>query len=136
MAEALALAGASWGMSIAGWVASPIISKLLNQGFSYLEMDVAARIETLEVTILPQFQEVIDVAEKHGYKSNMEKWLRRLKDAMYEAEDAIDFYKSRLLQQKWLRLFFGLPSDPWFDSRWSVGFLLNLLVNAQSTRGS
>ncbi|XP_078151137.1 putative disease resistance protein RGA4 isoform X2 [Carex rostrata] len=100
MAEALALGGASWGMSIAGWVASPIISKLLNQGFSYLEMDVAARIEKLEATILPQFQEVIDAAEKHGCKSNLEKWLRRLKDAMYEAEDALDFYKSRLFQQK------------------------------------
>ncbi|XP_078150804.1 putative disease resistance protein RGA4, partial [Carex rostrata] len=100
MAEALALAGARWGMSIAGWVASPIISKLLNQGFSYLGMDVAARIEKLEATILPQFQEVIDAAEKHSCKTNLEKWLRRLKDAMYEAEDALDLYKYRLLQQK------------------------------------
>ncbi|XP_078150745.1 putative disease resistance protein RGA4 [Carex rostrata] len=93
MAEALAL-------SMAKWVASPIISKLLNEGFSYLGMDMADGINKLEATIFPQLQEVIDAAEKHGDKSKKEKWLRRLKDAMYEAEDALDFYKYRLLQQK------------------------------------
>ncbi|XP_078151139.1 disease resistance protein RGA2-like isoform X2 [Carex rostrata] len=97
MAEVVA---ARCALTMAKWVASPIISKLLKEGYSYLEMDVAARIDKLEATILPQLQEVIDAAEKHGHKSNMEKWLRRLKDAMYEAEDALDFYKSRLLQQK------------------------------------
>ena len=93
MAEALAL-------SVAKWVASPIISKLLNEGFSYLGMDVADGINKLEANIFPQLQEVIDAAEKHDDKSKMEKWLIRLKDAMYEAEDALDFYKYRLLRQK------------------------------------
>ncbi|XP_078150744.1 disease resistance protein RGA2-like [Carex rostrata] len=97
MAEAGA---ASLALSVAKWVLSPIISKLLNEGFSYLGIDVADGIDKLEATIFPQLQEVIDAAEKHGDKSKMEKWLRRLKNAMYEAEDALDFYKYRLLQQK------------------------------------
>lgn len=100
MAEALALAGASWAMSMAGCVASPIVSRLLNEGFSCLGIDIAARIDKLEAAILRQFQEVIDAAQRSEHKSNLEKWLRRLKEAMYEAEDALDLYKYRLLQQK------------------------------------
>ncbi|XP_078148999.1 putative disease resistance protein RGA4 [Carex rostrata] len=97
MAEAVALAGA---MSVTRWVASPIISKLLKEGFSCLGIDMASQINKLEAIIIPQFQEVIDAAERTEHKSNLEKWLRRLKEAMYEAEDALDLYKSRLLQQK------------------------------------
>ncbi|KAJ4752656.1 Rust resistance-like protein RP1-4 [Rhynchospora pubera] len=92
MAEVISLTGS--------WVASPIISKLLNEGYSYLGINMASTIDKLETTILYQFQEVINSAERSQHKSNMDKWLRRLKEAMYDAEDAIDLYKYCLLQQQ------------------------------------
>ncbi|XP_072999057.1 putative disease resistance protein RGA4 isoform X2 [Typha latifolia] len=99
MAEAAALAGL-------GWVASPIVTKLLNEGFTYLSdegcscLGVNHRLENLETTILPQFQLVIEAAEKSVHKTKMERWLRRLKYALYEAEDTLDLYKYQLLKKK------------------------------------
>ncbi|XP_072965926.1 putative disease resistance protein RGA4 [Typha angustifolia] len=94
MAEALALHGAKL-------VASPIISGLLKEGFSYLGIDVSTNLQDLETTILPQFQLVIEATERSSeHKSKLEQWLRKLKNALYEAEDVIDLYKYQLLEEK------------------------------------
>ncbi|XP_072999780.1 putative disease resistance RPP13-like protein 1 isoform X2 [Typha latifolia] len=94
MAEALVLEGAKW-------VASTIISSLLKEGFSYLGVDVSTKLQNLETTILPQFQLLIKAAERSNEpKSELEQWLRKLKDALYEAEDMLDLYKYQLLKEK------------------------------------
>ncbi|XP_073000184.1 disease resistance protein RGA2-like [Typha latifolia] len=94
MAEALALQGAKM-------VASPIISSLLREGFSYLGIGVSTNLRDLEATILPQFQLMIEAAERSNeHRSELEQWLRRLKDALYEAEDMLDLYKYQLLEEK------------------------------------
>ncbi|XP_073000190.1 putative disease resistance protein RGA4 [Typha latifolia] len=102
MAEMAALAGA-------GWVVSPIVTRLLNEGFSYLHdkglsclggISITDRLENLETTILPQFQLVIEAAEKSEHKTKLKRWLKKLKDAMYEAKDVLDLYQYQLLEKK------------------------------------
>ncbi|XP_072954904.1 uncharacterized protein [Typha angustifolia] len=96
---------AAIAVPIAGWVVSPIISKLLNEGFSYLglgDADIKQKLENLEISILPQFYLVIEAAERSNddHKAKLQLWLRKLKDAMYEAEDMLDLYKYQLLEKK------------------------------------
>ncbi|XP_073000187.1 putative disease resistance protein RGA4 [Typha latifolia] len=94
MAEALVLEGAKW-------VTSTIISSLLKEGFSYLDVDASTKLQNLETTIIPQFQLLIKAAERSNEpKSELEQWLRKLKDALYEAEDMLDLYKYQLLKEK------------------------------------
>ncbi|XP_072965423.1 disease resistance protein RGA2-like [Typha angustifolia] len=102
MAETAALAGA-------GWVVSPIVTRLLNEGFSYLDdkglsclggISITDRLENLETTVLPQFQLVIEAVEKSEHKIKLKRWLKKLKDAMYEAEDVLDLYQYQLLEKK------------------------------------
>ncbi|XP_073007483.1 putative disease resistance protein RGA3 [Typha latifolia] len=94
MAEAAALAGA-------GWVASPIVSRLLSEGFSYLgDTSIKDRLENLETTILPQFQLEIEAAERSKHKTKLKLWLRKLKNAIYEAEEMLDLYQYELPEQK------------------------------------
>ncbi|XP_072999215.1 disease resistance protein RGA2-like isoform X2 [Typha latifolia] len=94
MAEALALEGVKW-------VASPIIDSLLKEGFSYLGVDVSTKLQNLKTTILPQFQLLIKAAERSNkHKGELELWLRKLKDALYEAEDVMDLYRYQLLKEK------------------------------------
>ncbi|XP_073000182.1 putative disease resistance protein RGA3 [Typha latifolia] len=94
MAEALALTGAKL-------VASPIITRLLNEGFSYFGINTSTRLRDLGTTILPQFQLMIETAERsREHKNELEQWLRKLKDALYEAEDVLDLYKYQLLKEK------------------------------------
>ncbi|XP_072954316.1 putative disease resistance protein RGA3 isoform X2 [Typha angustifolia] len=99
MAEAAAI-------SVASWVASPIVSRLLTEGFNCLgelgDADVKERLENLETTILPQFHLVIEAAERSNddHKAKLKLWLRKLKDAMYEAEDMLDLCKYQLLEEK------------------------------------
>ncbi|XP_073009180.1 putative disease resistance protein RGA4 [Typha latifolia] len=99
MAEAVVI-------SVASWVASPIVSRLLTEGLNYLgelgDADVKERLENLETTILPQFHLVIEAAERSNddHKAKLKLWLRKLKDAVYEAEDMLDLCKYQLLEEK------------------------------------
>ncbi|XP_072966091.1 disease resistance protein RGA2-like isoform X2 [Typha angustifolia] len=56
---------------------------------------------TLVTVILPQFQLLIKATERSNkHKGELELWLRKLKDALYEAEDVVDLYKYQLLKEK------------------------------------
>ncbi|XP_073000185.1 disease resistance protein RGA2-like [Typha latifolia] len=94
MSNALAFEGAKW-------LASTIISSLLKEGFSYLGVNVSTKLQDLETTIIPKFQLIIEAVERSNeHKSKLEQWLRKLKDAFYEAEDAVDLYRYQLLKDE------------------------------------
>ncbi|XP_072954624.1 putative disease resistance protein RGA4 [Typha angustifolia] len=129
MAEAVAI-------SVARWVASPIVSRLLNEGFNYLgelgDADVKERLENLETTILPQFHLVIEAAERSNddHKAKLKLWLRKLKDAMYEAEDMLDLCKYQLLEEK----VHDLNSDSISKSFRKVGRGLSKILSHQNKK--
>ncbi|XP_072964109.1 disease resistance protein RGA2-like [Typha angustifolia] len=93
MAEAAVLAGL-------GWVVSPIVTRLLNEGFSYIgDADIKDRLEKLESTIPPHLQLAVEAAENSEHKKTMELWLRKFKSAFYEVEDMLDLCKYQFIKE-------------------------------------
>ncbi|KAF8765886.1 hypothetical protein HU200_008066 [Digitaria exilis] len=87
--EPLSLANGGWGISVAGWLISPIISNLLDKCFSYLGSPSSEKSQELERKIL-QLKLMIEAAEKCPQKAMLEQWAKQLKSAFYEAEDTLD----------------------------------------------
>ncbi|KAJ3691420.1 hypothetical protein LUZ61_020584 [Rhynchospora tenuis] len=73
-----------------GWVASPITSRLINQGFSYVGMEIPGELVELETDILPKISLAIKAASKSTNVPELKLWLQRLKDAYYQVEDLLD----------------------------------------------
>ncbi|KAJ1687544.1 hypothetical protein LUZ63_018934 [Rhynchospora breviuscula] len=93
MAEAVALAAL-------GWVASPLVQMLIDKGFELLGTSVDEKREILAATALPRLCLAIEKAERSPKKYMLEAWLKRLKNAYYQAEDAIDLLEYQQLDLK------------------------------------
>nr|CAD1842837.1 unnamed protein product [Ananas comosus var. bracteatus] len=91
------------GLAALGWVASPAVAKLLSEGFTSLGMmmiNTEKRLAKLESTIFPVFEVVLDAAERSPHRPKVMKWLRRLKSAFHDAEDALDLLDYQRLKRK------------------------------------
>jgi hypothetical protein len=89
-----------WGVSSAlGWVVSPIISKLLTQGFDYLGYDTAKKLGQLEPKLLV-LERVMEVVDRSPYRPRLEQLFKELKTAFYEAEEILDAVEYHCLERQ------------------------------------
>jgi len=97
MADPVTIANAvGWGISILGWVISPIISKLVNKGLDYLSGSSANNLQNLEVKILHLKRRLEAAKVSPDDEKKLEGWAKKLKSAFYDAEDiqdAIDYHR-------------------------------------------
>lgn len=88
-----------WGVSAVGWLASPIISRVLNKGFTHLDYNAAEKLKILDIQVL-HLQRVMEVLDESTYRVRLEPLLNKLRSALYEAEDILDDVEYQRLKKQ------------------------------------
>ncbi|TVU24113.1 hypothetical protein EJB05_26511 [Eragrostis curvula] len=82
-------ASVGWGISVSGWLVSPIMSNLLTKGFSYLGLSSSEKVEKLERKII-QLKLLLEAADDNPQRETLEQCIKDLKSSFYAAEDILD----------------------------------------------
>ncbi|KAM3196695.1 hypothetical protein ACQJBY_072412 [Aegilops geniculata] len=82
--------GVAWGMSVAGWIMSPIISRLLDKALSYCKDDKKKTLYRLLTDVLPRLTLTLEAADAINHRVLFEHMVSGLKSAFYGIEDILD----------------------------------------------
>jgi len=90
--DPVSIAAIGWGISTAGWLVSPIISKLLNKSLSYLGSRSSDRLKKLDSKLLrlKHMAEKVEASSSSPQYANLDNWTKKLKSAFYDVEDILD----------------------------------------------
>ncbi|RCV32585.1 hypothetical protein SETIT_7G014800v2 [Setaria italica] len=96
------IAAVGWAMSALGWIASPVTTRLLNDGFALLGFDESEKLRDLEARLLPRLALMREQAERipPDQRAHVKLWANRLRDAFYDAEDILDAADYHRLQNQ------------------------------------
>ncbi|KAM3196687.1 hypothetical protein ACQJBY_072407 [Aegilops geniculata] len=86
----MAVQGVAWGISVAGLIMSPIISKLLDKVLSYCKFDKEETLHRLLTDVLPRLTLTLEAAEAINHRPFFEGIVSGLKSAFYDIEDIFD----------------------------------------------
>lgn len=107
------VAGVGWGITVIGWLLSPLISLLLNKFFSCPAYDTSRKLRDLEVHTIPDLKLTLRNAEQQrmlraahqekGSESDLmtlEQLTKEVKSALYEAEDILDLVEYHRIERQ------------------------------------
>lgn len=110
MASAWHIAAMGWGVTVLGWLLSPIIGLLLNKILSYLGFDASQKLRDLEIHTIPELKRTLrEVEEQRMLRaarkeiSNvdiLDKLATMLRSVLYEAEDILDLIDYHQIEKK------------------------------------
>jgi hypothetical protein len=80
----------AWGISVSGWILSPVISKLLDKALSYCKYDKQKTLSNLLKNVLPRLVLTLEAVEAIEERGIFEEMVRGLKSAFYDIEDILD----------------------------------------------
>ncbi|XP_078159017.1 putative disease resistance RPP13-like protein 1 [Carex rostrata] len=112
--DPVSIAAIGWGFSAAGWLISPVLSRFLNKCFDALDIDpkfqsrkkiLLEKLENLQTTLLPKLLILTDAAKQSDHRPLLNKWLKKLKSAFYEAEHVLSLVEYRRLEKEVNSLF-------------------------------
>ncbi|VAI93169.1 unnamed protein product [Triticum turgidum subsp. durum] len=100
MADPVSISAAvGWGVTAVGWLASPIIPRLLNKAFTVLDFNATEKLKIIDMQVL-QLQRVMEVVDESTYRARLEPLLDKLRSALYEAEDILDDVEYQRLKKQ------------------------------------
>ncbi|VAH53881.1 unnamed protein product [Triticum turgidum subsp. durum] len=106
MVDPLTLSGVAWGISMAGWVISPIMTKLVDKALSHIKPGKSKdKLHELLTHTLPSLALTLEAAEGSPYMDLFKNLVGDLKSAFYDMEDMLDkveylLHEKRLAGQK------------------------------------
>ncbi|XP_072964084.1 putative disease resistance protein RGA4 isoform X1 [Typha angustifolia] len=93
-------------IAVAGWFSSPIVKQMMDTASSYLESqrnwtkDMKKDLENLDTALTEILATVTTIERRRIKDENQKKLLRKLKDAVYDAEDVLDEFDYMVLRSK------------------------------------
>ncbi|VAH23275.1 unnamed protein product [Triticum turgidum subsp. durum] len=85
--------GVAWGISVIGWILSPLISKLVDKVLSHVSYDKSNELDRLLTDVLPRLTLTLQGACKVQNKKHFEGIVNKLKSAFYKTEDILDEFE-------------------------------------------
>ncbi|KAJ1687314.1 hypothetical protein LUZ63_018704 [Rhynchospora breviuscula] len=116
MVETMTTSAVSWGLSAAGWLLSPILTKFVNKCYDALGIDppphllcrkqaLLDKLENLQTFLLPQLLILTEAVQQSPHRPLLKQLLQKLRYAFYEAEHVLGLIEYNRLEKEVSSIF-------------------------------